>query len=48
MQQLEEEYNHAKVTADINELYMHHKSHDLDIRHLQKDMDFRVTELEMS
>ena len=27
---------------------MHHKTHDLDIRHLQKDVECRVTESQLS
>jgi len=48
MKQLEEEYNHAKITADVNELYMHHKKHDIDIKHLQKDMECRISESQLS
>ena len=44
LQQFEDDYNFAKITADINELSIITKSNEQNLRRMQKEIDSRVTE----
>lgn len=48
MQEFEDDYNFAKQQAEINELVISVKAHETGLRRVQKDLEVRVTESQLT